>query len=85
MTWFEALDRFGFPAIVLAILALALFRFGKWLAPWAEKLFQGHLSMMEHIGASMEKLSDISIVQQASLDRIEKEIKQFAKPDDIKR
>ena len=56
---------------ILILLVISLWRWGK---PWAEKLFAGHLALMDKLGTTLEKLDkaqeDIEVAQkQAASDQ----------------
>lgn len=56
---FQVVQSFGLPAGMLAALCLFLWRVLCWLKPWAEKLFERHIALLEENTKAVQKLQEL--------------------------
>ena len=56
----QLVDALGLPVTILAVMALALYRLAKWLAPKFEVLFQAHIELVTDLQDQSRMQTDMS-------------------------
>jgi hypothetical protein len=63
--WLTIFDRYGFPGLIIGLMAFAIYMLGRWLAPRAERLIDTHLALLTILQEFFTGAGkDISVIKQ---------------------
>jgi len=72
--WSHFMRELGWPAAFVLAVAVAVWRVGKWVRPWLEKVAEAHLDLVTHLRASQDKIVDSVDRMCASVENVSAEL-----------